>query len=99
MGALEQADGDHALSKRITGASAAATRQRMADIDRAGLPSVAEAKAMAQGMRRVENKRAATAYRIDNDAAVRAELEKTVAVLATPRSMPRSPAPASSAGQ
>src|SRR5208283_6197131 len=30
-------------------------------------------------------------YRIDNDAAVRAELEKTVATLADPRSMQRSP--------
>jgi hypothetical protein len=35
---------DHALSKRITGANAAAKRQRIADVDRATLPSVDEAK-------------------------------------------------------
>ncbi len=48
---IDSEGGDHALSKRITGATAAATRQRMADIDRAGLPSVADAKAMQQAQR------------------------------------------------
>ena len=42
---IDREGGDHALSKRITGATAAATRQRMADIDRATLPSVEDAKA------------------------------------------------------
>lgn len=42
---IDRAGGDHALSKRITGATAAATRARMADIDRANLPSVDDAKA------------------------------------------------------
>ena len=42
---IDRAGGNHALSKRITGATAAATRARMADIDRATLPSVDEAKA------------------------------------------------------
>lgn len=41
---IDPAGGDHALSKRITGATAAETRQRMADIDRASLPSVRNAK-------------------------------------------------------
>lgn len=41
---IDHAGGDHALSKRITGATAAETRARVADIDRAGLPSVDEAK-------------------------------------------------------
>jgi hypothetical protein len=41
---IDQAGGDHALSKRITGATAAETRVRMADIDRAQLPSVESAK-------------------------------------------------------
>lgn len=36
--------GDHALSKRITGATAAETRARMTDIDRAQLPGVDQAK-------------------------------------------------------
>jgi hypothetical protein len=43
---IDEAGGDHALSKRITGATAAVTRARLADLDPAGLPSVAEAKAM-----------------------------------------------------
>ena len=43
---IDREGGDHALSKRITGATAPETRQRMADIDRATLPSVDEAKAM-----------------------------------------------------
>jgi MobA/VirD2-like, nuclease domain len=42
---IDRAGGDHALSKRITDATAAETRARMADLDRAALPSVAEAKA------------------------------------------------------
>ena len=41
---IDRAGGDHALSKRITGATAAETRARMADIDRVSLPSVGEAK-------------------------------------------------------
>lgn len=42
---IDRKGGDHALSKRITGATAAETRARMADLDRAVLPSVDEAKA------------------------------------------------------
>src|SRR5208337_507454 len=48
---IDREGGDHALSKRITGATAAATRQRMADLDSASLPSVADAKAMQQAQR------------------------------------------------
>jgi hypothetical protein len=42
---IDSKGGDHALSKRITDATAAETRARMADLDRAALPSVAQAKA------------------------------------------------------
>jgi hypothetical protein len=42
---IDHAGGDHALSKRITGTTAAETRARMVDIDRASLPSVDKAKA------------------------------------------------------
>ena len=43
---IDRNGGDHALSKRITGATAPETRQRMADIDRATLPSVDAAKTL-----------------------------------------------------
>jgi hypothetical protein len=43
---IDREGGDHALSKRITGATAPETRQRMADIDRAALPSVEDAKTL-----------------------------------------------------
>jgi hypothetical protein len=42
---IDREGGDHALSKRITGSTAADTRARMADIDRASLPGVDDAKA------------------------------------------------------
>lgn len=41
---VDRAGGDHALGRRITGATAAETRARMADIDRSGLPSVEQAR-------------------------------------------------------
>jgi len=43
---IDRAGGDHALSKRITGATVAETRGRLADLDRRQLPSVADAKVM-----------------------------------------------------
>jgi Relaxase/Mobilisation nuclease domain len=43
---IDHAGGDHALSKRITGAPAAEIRARLADIDRRQLPSVDQAKIM-----------------------------------------------------
>lgn len=42
---IDHAGGDHALSKRITGATAAETRGRLDDIDPRQLPSVDDAKA------------------------------------------------------
>ena len=48
---IDHAGGDHALSKRITGAPAAEIRARLADIDRRQLPSVAMAKTMQQRAR------------------------------------------------
>ena len=41
---IDAAGGEHALGKRITGATAAETRRRLADLDRAQLPDVEEAK-------------------------------------------------------
>jgi hypothetical protein len=46
---VDQAGGDHALSKRITGATVAETRVRMSDVDRARLPGVDQAKEMQAG--------------------------------------------------
>ena len=43
---IDPAGGDHALGKRITGAPAAETRARLADIDKGHLPSVEQAQAM-----------------------------------------------------
>src|SRR5262249_51558293 len=41
---VDQAGGEHALGKRITGATAAVTRERLADLAQRNLPSVDEAK-------------------------------------------------------
>lgn len=43
---VDPAGGDHALGKRISGVTAAETRARLADIDKAQLPSVDQAKAL-----------------------------------------------------
>lgn len=43
---IDPAGGDHALGKRITGSTAAETRARLGDIDKAHLPGVDAAKAM-----------------------------------------------------
>ena len=43
---IDEAGGHHALNKKLTGITLAAMRERMADLDRAQLPSVAEAQAM-----------------------------------------------------
>jgi hypothetical protein len=44
---IDQAGSDHSITRR-TGAKAAAVRDRMADVDRTGLPTVAEARALAR---------------------------------------------------
>jgi hypothetical protein len=73
-----------------------ASRETVRGMDKAheggARTSANDLKAMARGLGRTENRRAATAYRIDNDAAVRAGLESTVATLADPREQKRSPA-------
>jgi hypothetical protein len=46
---VDREGGEHALGKRITGASAAETRARLADIDTANLPDVENAKAIQYG--------------------------------------------------
>ncbi|MFZ4859915.1 MAG: relaxase/mobilization nuclease domain-containing protein [Desulfuromonadaceae bacterium] len=43
---LDSVGAVHSLARRIEGVRAAAVRERMADVDRDGLPSVAEAKAL-----------------------------------------------------
>jgi hypothetical protein len=43
---IDSAGGDHALGKRITGATAAETRARLSDIDKNHLPSVDQAKTL-----------------------------------------------------
>lgn len=48
---VDRAGGDHALGKRITGATAAETRARLADIDRGNLLRVDEAKQTQQERR------------------------------------------------
>ena len=45
---IDQAGGHHALNKKLTGLTLAALRDRLADLDRAQLPSVDQAKAMQQ---------------------------------------------------
>ena len=45
---IDQAGGQHALNKKLTGLTLAAMRDRLADLDRSQLPSVAKAKAMQQ---------------------------------------------------
>ena len=88
---LDQSYICYSANMRRSASYVALTRHRESAHIFAARETVKDLEAMAKGMGRVENKRAATAYRIDNDAAVRAELEKTVATLADPRSMQRSP--------
>jgi hypothetical protein len=45
---VDEAGGDHALGKKVTGATAAATRARLADLDPKTLPGVDAAKALQQ---------------------------------------------------
>jgi hypothetical protein len=45
---VDQHGDEHSLARRISGAKAADVRQRMADVDAAALPSVAEAREMAR---------------------------------------------------
>jgi ATP-dependent exoDNAse (exonuclease V) alpha subunit len=105
---LDQSYVCYSANMRRSASYVALTRHRESLHIFAASETVKDLEAMARSMGRVENKRAATAYRIDNDAEVRAELEKTVAALADPRGMKRSPAlgaattatpSASSAGQ
>ncbi len=45
---IDAAGDDHSLARRVSGVKAAQIRARMADIDRAALPSVAEGRALAR---------------------------------------------------
>jgi hypothetical protein len=55
---VDEAAGIHALNKRLTGITLAAMRERLADLDRAQLPSVAEAKAMQRERQNAREERA-----------------------------------------
>lgn len=70
---VDQMGGYHALSKRITGATAKETRDRLADMDPAKLPSIAEAKAMQRERRRQEEE---TKGMADPEAIKKEELQK-----------------------
>jgi AAA domain/Relaxase/Mobilisation nuclease domain len=88
---LDQTYVCHSAHWRNSAAYVALTRHKESSEIFASRETVKDIAAMARGMGRSENKRAATAYRIDNDAAIRAGLEKTVATLADPRQQKRSP--------
>jgi hypothetical protein len=55
---VNEAAGIHPLNKRLTGITLAAMRERMADLDRAELPSVAAAKAMQRERQNAREERA-----------------------------------------
>jgi hypothetical protein len=88
---LDQTYVCHSPQWKHSAAYVALTRHKESVEFFASRETVEDLDAMARGMGRSENKRAATAYRIDNDAAIRAGLEKTVATLADPRQQKRSP--------
>jgi relaxase-like protein len=64
---IDHAGGDHALSKRITGAPSAEIRARLADIDRRQLPSVDQAKIMQQRAPPASEPEIAPAVAAEND--------------------------------
>jgi hypothetical protein len=66
---VDSAGGDHALSKRITGATAAQTRARLADLDPRTLPSVDEAKEL-------QRAKTTRAQALDAPTAIRADLDQ-----------------------
>jgi AAA domain-containing protein/relaxase-like protein len=88
---LDQTYVCHSAHWKSSAAYVALTRHKESVEIFASRETVKDLDAMARGLGRSENKRAATAYRIDNDAAIRAGLEKTVATLADPRQQKRSP--------
>jgi hypothetical protein len=68
---VNEAAGIHPLNKRLTGITLTVMRERMADLDRTQLPSVAEAKAMQRERQNAREERAdnelSTAPQIDID--------------------------------
>jgi ATP-dependent exoDNAse (exonuclease V) alpha subunit len=68
----------HSAQWRSSAAYVALTRHREAVHIFAARETVKDLEAMAEGMARADNKRAATAYRIDAPSAARAELDKAV---------------------
>jgi AAA domain-containing protein/relaxase-like protein len=68
----------HSSQWRSSAAYVALTRHREAVHIFASRETVKDLEAMAEGMARADNKRAATAYQIDEQSAARAELDKAV---------------------
>ena len=56
---IDQAGGQHALNKKLTGLTLAETRERLADLDRQQLPSVEQAQAMQRARQAEREHRAA----------------------------------------
>lgn len=69
----------HSAQWRSSAAYVALTRHRESVHIFAARETVKDLEAMAEGMARADNKRAATAYRIDEQSAARAELDKAIA--------------------
>jgi ATP-dependent exoDNAse (exonuclease V) alpha subunit len=76
---LDEAYVGHSAQWRSSAAYVALTRHREAVHIFAARETVKDLETMAQGMGRVENKRAATAYSIDPQSAARAELDRAEA--------------------
>jgi AAA domain-containing protein/relaxase-like protein len=88
---LDQTYVCHSAHWKSSAAYVALTRHKESVEIFASRETVKDLDAMARGLGRSDNKRAATAYRIDNDAAIPAGLESTVATLADPRAQARGP--------
>lgn len=90
---VDHAGGDHALGKRLTGATAAETRARLADVDKAKLPRVAQAKEI-QAERARLMPAAEIAPQMRSAAIVREAPEKGIGEFPAPaNNAPAAPAP------
>jgi hypothetical protein len=94
---IDQAGDSHSLARRIEGAKAKDVRERMADIDRESLPTVAHAREMQRARQRqmqsaaIERDRVAAAKpKIEPTASPRPEVQKAAAQTIT---RPSGPAP------
>ena len=79
---LDQAGGQHALNKKLTGQTLAQMRERLADLDRGELPGVEQAQAM---------QRAAGPEKLPDGREARAEAERAFAAAANRVTEPAAP--------